>query len=372
MKKQLAVFLCFFVLVTVLCQAQGTSKTTRITGQFNAKPSFTEISIRPPTREVTVLATSPVQADGKFSLEFNQAEANLFRLFVDDNNYILIITEPGENVNVTFDAANLNTDPKVQGSPQTQLFWDFSKVFNMFSFLIDSVETAWKDNMANAKSDSISEKLRNRYTFLDTQRMGNLRYFLQNNASSLAGLAFIDKLDVSDDFPTYDLYDKGVFSKYPNNIYVQELHRKVEAERKVGVGSIAPDIVMPNPEGQEVKLSSLRGKIVLIDFWASWCGPCRKENPNVVAMYNKYHEKGFEVFGVSLDRDGAKWKEAIKNDGLVWNQVSDLLYWKSAAALLYGVGAIPCTFLLDKEGRIIGKKLRGETLEKKLQELFGF
>jgi len=137
-----------------------------------------------------------------------------------------------------------------------------------------------------------------------------------------------------------------------------------------GGGKLAPEIALKSPEGKVIKLSSLRGKYVLIDFWASWCGPCRKENPNVVRLYNQYKDKGFTVYSVSLDKDAASWKGAIASDGLVWpNHVSDLLHWNSPMPALYGFQGIPYTVLVDKEGKIIATGLRGETLEQKLSEL---
>ena len=137
------------------------------------------------------------------------------------------------------------------------------------------------------------------------------------------------------------------------------------------IGQKAPELAFQNPEGKTLKLSDLKGKVVLIDFWASWCRPCRMENPNVVKAYNKYHEKGFEIFSVSLDKDKAAWVNAIKQDGLVWAyHVSDLLYWQSQAAQIYGVRSIPATFLIGKDGKIIAKNLRGEALEQALEQIF--
>ena len=135
-------------------------------------------------------------------------------------------------------------------------------------------------------------------------------------------------------------------------------------------GNAAPDIVMRSPSGELLKLSDLRGKVVLIDFWASWCGPCRRENPTVVRAYEKYKAKGFEVFSVSLDSDKARWTNAIAQDGLVWpNHVSDLGGWRNAAAGAYGVTSIPATFLLDRDGKVVGTNLRGPALEARLAEL---
>ncbi len=139
-----------------------------------------------------------------------------------------------------------------------------------------------------------------------------------------------------------------------------------------GIGEMAPDIKLADKDGKILPLSSLQGKVVLLDFWASWCGPCRVENPNVVKAYERYKDKGFTVFSVSLDQSKDKWLEAIAKDGLVWeNHVSDLKGWGSAGAAQYQVRGIPATFLLDKTGKIIAKNLRGSALDKKLEELLG-
>lgn len=138
----------------------------------------------------------------------------------------------------------------------------------------------------------------------------------------------------------------------------------------IDVGDASINITLPTPEGKNKSLHELKGKVVLLDFWASWCGPCRKENPNVVQAYNKYKDKGFTVFSVSLDQDRQRWIDAIAKDGLVWNNhVSDLLGWGSAGAKLYGVRGIPATYLIGPDGKIIGKDLRGSALERKLAEV---
>lgn len=145
----------------------------------------------------------------------------------------------------------------------------------------------------------------------------------------------------------------------------------VKLKGAAGVGEEAANITGKTPEGKTMDLKSLRGKYVLIDFWASWCGPCRRENPNVVRLYKKYKDKGFDILGVSLDNNKQKWIEAIAKDGLAWHHISDLKGWSSELSKPYGVRGIPYTVLLDKEGKIIAQRLRAHTLEAKLKEIFG-
>ncbi|MEL7533743.1 MAG: TlpA disulfide reductase family protein [Bacteroidota bacterium] len=149
------------------------------------------------------------------------------------------------------------------------------------------------------------------------------------------------------------------------------IERKAQLAKKLAVGAVPPEIELPNPDGKVIRLSDLKGKYVLLDFWASWCRPCRAENPNVVRVYDEYKNKGFEILGISLDRTRDAWIKAIADDGLNWKHVSDLQFWNSVAAKDYSVGSIPATFLLDKEGKIIAKNLRGPSLEAKLAEVLG-
>ena len=154
------------------------------------------------------------------------------------------------------------------------------------------------------------------------------------------------------------------------NDFVKHVDQKVRSV--IAAGTEAPDIVMTDRNGKERRLSDLRGKVVLIDFWASWCRPCRAENPNVVRIYNRYHDNGFEVFSVSLDNNRDAWLKAIEADGLVWeNHVSDLRGWSSAGGRLYGVSSIPATVLVDRDGKVLARNLRGQQLEHKLREIFG-
>ena len=165
-------------------------------------------------------------------------------------------------------------------------------------------------------------------------------------------------------------YGEQFLAKYPNYDpkFRQNIQTQINRSKSMIIGAVAPEISQQTPEGKTANLSDLRGKVVLIDFWASWCGPCRRENPKVVAMYNKYKAQGFEVFGVSLDGDKKRWEAAIEKDKLTWTHVSDLKKWKSGAAADYGVRSIPTTILIDREGKILAKNLKGAALEAKIQE----
>ncbi len=173
--------------------------------------------------------------------------------------------------------------------------------------------------------------------------------------------------------PEFAYFAKSFVEKYGESRpeAAEQLTAELENTRRLMPGAEAPDFTQATPEGEELALSELRGKVVLIDFWASWCGPCRKENPNVVRMYNKYKEKGFEILGVSLDNNRERWLGAIEKDNLTWQHVSDLKGWSNEVAQQYQVSSIPQTFLLDAEGKIIARNLRGPSLERKLEELFG-
>lgn len=211
----------------------------------------------------------------------------------------------------------------------------------------------------------------NSYNETDSYLNGKMIDAIKANADDIAVLMFVDMFPKDQNAALHEEVTKKLHEKYPEHLIVKQRWDMMNSPAgKTGIGAIAPELAFKDPEGKVRKLSDLRGKVVLLDFWASWCGPCRRESPNVRNVYAKYHDKGFEVFSVSLDRDAASWKKAIQDDQLVWpNHVSDLKQWQSEAAAIYGVRSIPSMFLLDRDGRIVAKDLRGAALENAVRQL---
>lgn len=215
--------------------------------------------------------------------------------------------------------------------------------------------------------------LRQEYLELDEEFKQSIVNMIDTMGASLGVVEVLRSggiLDKDKYYDTYKKYAELLKSELPNSSIANLFVTEVDQMKRLAVGQMAPEISLPNPDGEIVPLSSLRGKYVLVDFWAKWCGPCRMENPNIVRMYNRFNKDGFEVYGVSLDRNKSDWLKAIEQDGLRWTQVSDLKYWNSEAARLYNIKAIPFGILVDPEGVIIGKNLRGPALQKKLEEIF--
>lgn len=227
---------------------------------------------------------------------------------------------------------------------------------------------------ATQKTPEFQAKMQARFKVLQGKQHDMLKDFVATHPHSYESLMVLNLMNGqgASPFETGDLYSK-IDQDLRDTEVGKMIRQNIDDAKVTSVGAVAPDFTQPDVNGAPVKLSSFRGKYVLVDFWASWCGPCRAENPNVVKAYNKYKAKNFTILGVSLDRPGekAKWLEAIKHDGLTWTQVSDLKAWYNEVAALYKVQSIPANFLIDPNGKIIARDLRGADLEQKLAELFG-
>jgi peroxiredoxin len=322
-----------------------------------------------------VMASAPVSAntaaDGAFYFDLQVKELTLFKLAITADNYIFVFVRPEDQIGLELSRERLGKHPVVEGSPDTRVLYEMAEKSATYERKMDSLTRLYTASQGRQDFAEVLPVIEQEYNKLEQGRREELRNLLLANAGSAAALLLIEKLDITADFDVYDSVASAASRNNPSFKPAADLKQKVSLERKLAVGNPAPEISLPGPDGGEITLSSLRGKVVLIDFWASWCGPCRRENPEVVRIYNRFRDKGFEVFGVSLDRDRDAWLNAIAKDGLVWTQVSDLKYWQSQAALLYGVKSIPHTVLIDQEGKIIMRRLRGKALERKLEEIFG-
>lgn len=316
----------------------------------------------------------PLNKDKTFSKVLHLKEPGIYGVnFFGKQAVNLMVDHSTIELNV--DGNNQQGLTEIKGSPDHDLY---QRVQTMYRGLQDTpgiraIEAEFQKAAAANDEKKISE-LRAAYAKELENGQQKIVELLKQQSPSLALFHLLQDPNLVDKDKHIDLFLSAVekFKKsWPNYHYTQELAQAVDKLKVTAIGQVAPEIALANPDGQIVKLSSLRGKYVLIDFWAKWCGPCRNENPHVVKAYHKFKSKGFEVYSVSLDRNKADWLQAIKEDGLTWTHVSDLKYFECQAARDYNINAIPFSILLDKNGVILAKNLRGAALEQKLEEVFG-
>lgn len=308
-------------------------------------------------------------AGGKFSFEGKMETPDIRILRLNEQDYFAQFFLDNANLTVTASKDSLR-NTKISGSPTQDVFQIYITEMEKLNKDLQGLQAKYQNAMASGNVNEAEKAKIDAQAMIDNNKVYSKNFVKEHTNSVVA--AYITLYQLANQIEGAEL--DSIVSKFSPEIgkseYVEQLKKIIEEQKKTAVGVVAPDFTMNDPEGKPIQLSSLRGKVVMIDFWASWCSPCRQENPNVVKLYNQYHSKGFEILGVSLDRGKDEWIQAIKDDQLSWLHVSDLQFWQNSAARLYGVNAIPQTYLLDKDGVIIAKGLRSEQLAAKLKELF--
>lgn len=330
---------------------------------------------------VQVLDSATVSG-GKAVLEIPNLPLDFYQVVLDGNAQLTVVVDSTESLSITTTKESFDSPTGINGSTHTSKFHEWMNAKKANEKEISELRDAINKNPED-------RTLVTRYNELSTKYLETNKAFIQENPGTPTLIFALGSINFQQE---PDLFSSAVSSlrgkmdhsmffkqlnsqaqRYEQMLAQQEQQRKMQeaADKMTPIGGVAPDFTQKTPAGKDLSLSDLRGKIVLLDFWASWCKPCRLENPNVVRMYNKYKNKGFDILSVSLDKNQPAWERAIEQDGMTWHHCSDLAAWSNAAARQYGVSSIPKTFLLDREGKILAKNLRGAALEQKLEEIFG-
>jgi peroxiredoxin len=330
-----------------------------------------------------------LSGDGSFTFAKDVKRPSFYLLKLNDNNFLTLLVEPGQEIIITAHRDSLNYPLTVEGSEGTMLMAEYNRELRKTIDNLLSLNRIYEENQDRDDLPELMESLDS----LAQKELNELNMYtkdyIDRNLNSLISLVALYQqvapgvpvLDQAKDWRYFVKVDSALFSQYPDYEPVITLHRQVEEfvaslRKNPGItgtssGALAPEIILTSPEGDTISLSSTRGSIVLLDFWAAWCGPCRRENPNLVKAFDAYHRKGFQIYQVSLDKTREAWVKGIEDDKLGrWIHVSDLKYWNSSVVPLYNVKSIPANYLLDRDGRIIASNLRGEQLNKKLAEVF--
>ncbi len=360
-----------------------TSNNFTISGIISGAPNTT-FYLEAQSQQGTInVAQATSDATGKFNMVGNVPGMGMYQLRMGQTptNVILLTLVPGDELSIEASAETYASKPKATGT-------SWAGVMSEYMTRVAEFRAEQSNLMAQQADGSMNqEELTEKYVELKAKMDDFAIEKLKKDPGNPFNIVLSTYAVPSMDFQNWNPQSLDVLKnvanafvkKYPSSPIsntlsgqIYQIERAYDEYLANNSGTrVAPEIALKNPEGMEIRLSSLRGNYVLIDFWASWCGPCRRENPNVVKLYNQYKDKGFTIYSVSLDNDASKWKEAIQKDGLIWpNHVSDLLQWKSPLPQLYGFNGIPHTVLVNPEGKIIGTGLRGPSLEQKLKEIF--
>ncbi len=352
------------LIATLICSCSKKEKSRTISGRLrNAEKSWIYLQKISEQGDVTIDSTL-AKSDGSFQMKNPATSADFYILRTNPTNLVFLILKPTDNVEVNGDAKNFEATYKVRGSKESELI---QKLRGKDRTLSDSLNKAYEILRAEdpENKDSLGMYLQKVYT---DQMDLYARDFIRKNLSSLVSLSATKFMNQQAEIGLMNELKDSLMKAYPDNRYVNDYVTLMSELNKLPPGSECPEISLKTPDGKLLALSALKGKIILIDFWASWCAPCRRENPHLVEIYKKYKGKDFEIFGVSLDDNAAAWKNAIEKDGLLWPQVSELKKWESQVVKDFYIEAIPYSLLVDREGKIIAKGLRSDEIELKIMD----
>lgn len=330
---------------------------------------------------LTAKSVEPVDSvevkGGSFAMNVVIPETAYYRLRTESNNQIILLLSPDEKINITGDALDLYQSYSVEGSSQSMELKRLDIYLRNAFNKQDSLRKVYQQLIGSGQDPSVvGPQIDQQYQQVHKDKRQFVVDFINDNEGNLVTLSAIESLSPDEDFELFERVENALMADHPNSQYVKgfserfaQTKAKKEADKLTAIGGVAPEIAVTSPEGETVKLSDLRGKYVLIDFWASWCKPCRAENPNVVKVYNQFKGKNFEIFSVSLDKSKEKWVEAIAADKMTWVHGSELNFWQSSFVKTYNITGIPLTILIDPEGMILAKNLRGAQLEQELAKV---
>jgi peroxiredoxin len=310
---------------------------------------------------------STVASNGTFEFNGETDQARLYMVKIGSAKPFELFVIPGE-ITLNGDISNLDA-VEVNGSEEHEKFQDYRDTMALFDAQLENKYPEWLNAQKN--NDSVAmQAIEAEYRSIYEQQQAYLKNFISTEPNSHVSAYLTYRMLYDSGFETLDSIYNLFSPEVRNGIYGQMIADRVAVLQKVAVGQPLPEFEQTDTAGNLFNSSELKGKYVLIDFWASWCSPCRAENPNIVAAYEKYHSMGFEVLGISLDQDRVKWLKAIEDDGLSWTQLSDLKGWNNEVSQMFGIRAIPHSILINPDGQIIAKDLRGDALNQKLEEIY--